>query len=226
MSFLRNTYHDSKHTWNYPESFGSDAISKRDLTSWEEYMKRIEDTCKYLEESVIENKFFPDAVIGITNGGLIAADLIGKRVFAGRNIPVLSLWAKRHVAKGSGAYWYFDNEYNDAMIEGIKRVGQNDANTINLLLIDDHMGTGSTAVQAFAYIKNRFEEKVNIIYIPIVSRRLDNIGVVEEYLPYSAVDEEGKPIFNLTKEIFVNKLATEALYFPYFKKQVNVSTSG
>jgi hypothetical protein len=137
---------------------------------------------------------------------------------------VLSLWAKRHEVKGQSAFWYFDNEYNDATVGSIRKGAKRD--TIDLLLIDDHMGTGSTAVQAVAYIKDRLGEHVRITYIPIVSRRLDNIGVVEEFLPYSIQDKEGKPVFNINKERYLEKLTTEAMYFPYLKKQVNVSTSG
>jgi hypoxanthine phosphoribosyltransferase len=167
--------------------------------SWDDYMSRIEETCNYLETAVREYRYLPDAIIGITNGGLVAADLIGKRVYAGRDTPVLSLWAKRHVFGGQSAFWYFDNEYNDAMMESIRKATSESAarDTINILLIDDHMGTGSTAVQAVAYIKDRLGEHVRITFIPIVSRRLDNIGVVEEFLPYMCQDKEGRPIFNL-----------------------------
>ena len=88
--------------------------------SWDEYLNRIEEICIYLESALREYLYLPDAVIGITNGGLIAADLIGKRVYAGRNTPVLSLWAMRHVVKGDSAFWYFDNKYNDATMTGIQ----------------------------------------------------------------------------------------------------------
>jgi hypoxanthine phosphoribosyltransferase len=208
------------------ESYGSEAISRRDVMAWDEYMQRIEDTCGYLDAAVREYRFLPDAVIGITNGGLVAADLIGRRVYAGRDTPVLSLWAKRHEAGGESAFWYFDNEYNDATMEGIKNAKGRAKNEITLLLIDDHMGTGSTAVQATSYLKNRLGEQTQITYIPIVSRRLDNVGVVEDYLPYKCKDKEGKRIFSVTKEQFIGRLNTEVLYFPYLKKQVNVSTSG
>lgn len=210
------------------ESFGEEAITRRNVMSWDEYMSRIEDTCSYLETAVREYRYLPNAVVGITNGGLVAADLIVKRVYAGRDTPVLSLWAKRHEFGGQSAFWYFDNEYNDAMLESIQKVAaaRNVGEAINILLIDDHMGTGSTAVQAVAYIKDRLGEHVRITYIPIVSRRLDNIGVVEEFLPYMQMDKEGRPIFNISKEQFLNRLPTVALYFPYLTKQVNVSTSG
>jgi hypoxanthine phosphoribosyltransferase len=210
------------------ESFGEEAITRRDVMSWDDYMSRIEETCNYLETAVREYRYLPDAIIGITNGGLVAADLIGKRVYAGRDTPVLSLWAKRHVFGGQSAFWYFDNEYNDSMMESIRKATSESAarDTINILLIDDHMGTGSTAVQAVAYIKDRLGEHVRITFIPIVSRRLDNIGVVEEFLPYMCQDKEGRPIFNITKDQFLSRLPTVAIYFPYLKKQVNVSTSG
>jgi hypoxanthine phosphoribosyltransferase len=210
------------------ESYGADVISGRDVMDWTEYMNRIEWTCSYLDTALSEHRYFPDAIVGITNGGLISADLIGKRVYAGRNTPVLSLWAKRHEAKGQSHFWYFDNEYNDCTFNGIKGVCEKEKpdGIIKILLIDDHMGTGSTAVQAVAYIKNRLGENVRITYIPIVSRRLDTIGVVEEYLPYNYLDSDNKPIFDISEKDFKAQLSTAALYFPYFKKQVNVSTSG
>jgi hypoxanthine phosphoribosyltransferase len=196
--------------------------------SWDEYMDRIEETCSYLEAALREYRFLPDAVIGITNGGLIAADLIGKRVYAGRNTPVLSLWAQRHEVRGESAFWYFDNEYNDATMNAIQMATEKktaEGGTV-LLLVDDHMGTGSTARQAVGFIKNRLGERARITYIPIVSHRLDNIGVVEEFLPYKCMNTGGELIFNITKERFLEQLATDALYFPYLEKQVNRSTSG
>jgi hypoxanthine phosphoribosyltransferase len=210
------------------ESFGAEAISRRDVMSWDEYMSRIEETCSYLDIALREYRFIPDAVIGITNGGLIAADLIGKRVYAGRDTPVLSLWAKRHEVRGESAFWYFDNEYNDATMNGIRTIAAKKAASsgIRILLIDDHMGTGSTARQAVSYINNRLGEHARITYIPIISRRLDNIGVVEEFLPYRCQGEEDQPIFAISKERFLAQLITKASYFPYLKKQVNVSSSG
>lgn len=210
------------------ESYGADVIAGQDVMPWNEYMIRIEFACLYLETALTEHRYFPDAIVGITNGGLIAADLIGKRVYAGRNTPVLSLWAKRHEVEGESKFWYFDNEYNDATFEGIKRVcvKKKPDKMIEILLIDDHMGTGSTAVQGVEYIKDRLNGNVHLTYAPIVSRRLDNIGVVEKYLPYKKLDKEGRAIFDVSEKDFKKSLSTSALYFPYLKKQVNVSTSG
>ncbi len=209
------------------ESFGEEAATGHEVMSWEDYMNRIEETSHYLEVALREYRFLPDAVIGITNGGLIAADLIGKRVYAGRNTPILALWAKRHIVQGHSAYWYFDNEYNDAIMKAIRNsVDAETKNAIDILLIDDHMGTGSTAVQAVAYIKDRLGENARITFIPIVSRRLDNICVVEEYLPYSCKGKDGQQRFNITKERFLSQLTTTAYFFPYLRKQVNVSSGG
>jgi len=210
------------------DSFGVEAIPKRNVMSWKEYMERIEATARYLEIAVRDFRFLPNAIIGITNGGLIAADLIGKRVYAGSDAPVLSLWAMRHTVRGESAFWYFDNDYNDATMDAIKSAApkRTAKGEVALLLIDDHMGTGSTARQAIAYIKDRLGGRTRIVYIPIVSRRLDNIGVVEEFLPYSCMHEDGQPVFEVNKEQFLERLTTTALHFPYLKKQVNVSTSG
>lgn len=212
------------------ESYGVEVLAQRDVMTWDEYMQRIDWTCSYLDAALHEYRFIPAAVIGITNGGLVAADLIGRRVYAGRETPVLSLWARRHVIQGRSEFWYFDNAYNDAMLKSLHSVAkETNASTsarFDLLLIDDHMGTGSTAVQAVRYIQDRLGEEASVTYIPIVSRRLDNIGVVEEYLPYQRQHKDGKPVFSISKDQFLHHLITDATFFPYLRKQVNVSTSG
>lgn len=55
---------------------------------------------------------------------------------------------------------------------------------------------------------------------------MKTVEVFVLYLPHNARDREGKPVFIITKEQFIQQLTTKALYFPYLKKQVNVSTSG
>jgi hypoxanthine phosphoribosyltransferase len=206
-------------------SFGS-GVSGRKVMAFEDYMRRIERHSRYLEDAIREYRFEPDALIGISNGGLVAADLIGKRVFAGRDTPVLSLWAKRHSKSTDSAFWYFDNEYNDATMASIlAAVAERPSKPPSVIIVDDHMGTGATAVQALHFVRERLGPTTCVVFIPIVSRRLDNIEVMEECLPYK-LQRDGKPVFTIERAEFLELLDTDADQFPYLRKQVNVSTSG
>lgn len=215
-------------------SFGTEAGSPHEVMSWDDYMGRVESHCAYLEDALHDYRFLPDALIGITNGGLIAADLIGKRIFAGRDTPVLSLWAVRHKPASSSAYWYFDNEYNRSMMASIRRESEKRIATATdavprpstIMIVDDHIGTGSTAVQAVQFVRECLGSGSVVVYLPIVSRRQDTIGVMEECFPYAISGADHHKIFSISKEEFLELIDTDAQFFPYLRKQVNVSTSG
>ncbi|MCP4706683.1 MAG: phosphoribosyltransferase [candidate division Zixibacteria bacterium] len=185
------------------------------IMRWEDFMARIEWVVGWLSPEVNEGHFVPDAVLGISNGGLIVADLIGKAVFSGKNTPILGLWAKRYTKPRS----YFENSYNDAALECIKRdIPEGQSATI--LLVDDHFGTGNTAKQAIDYVQARLGNTTEVIFLPLVSRRTEYIQTVEEYFPYSA-RHEGAQLFRLTKDEFIKRINTSANYFPYLMKQLN-----
>ncbi len=215
-------------------SFGTEAGSPHEVMSWEDYMSRVESHCTYLEDALHEYRFFPDALIGITNGGLVAADLIGKRIFAGRDTPVLSLWAVRHKQASNSAYWYFDNAYNRAMMASIQqataeRIAETkEANPqpSTIMIVDDHIGTGSTAVQAVQFIRECLGSDAIVVYLPIVSRRQDNISVMDDCFPYAIMTPGNQKVFSVTRDEFLRLIDTDAQFFPYLRKQVNVSTSG
>lgn len=163
-------------------------------------------------------QFVPDAVIGISNGGLIVADLVGRRLF--RGTPILSLWANRFSqppGEADPSCWYFDNIYNKSTMDTIKTVVSGRPPTI--LLLDDHLGTGHTARQAITYLRRQLGERTIILFIPLVSKRLQQyIEVSEEFLPHKFVDNEGRPIFKIDKNQILDQLNTKASLFPYLKE--------
>lgn len=197
------------------ESRGLELLKSREIMKWDEYVERIRWICKLLKNPVKEGHFAPDALIGISNGGLIVADLVGRELF--HRTPVLSLWATRYIRAT-----FFDNSYNHAVIgalkESVEKSHKNDPATI--LLVDDHLGTGNTVHQATDYLKEKLGDQISILFIPTVSRRLEYIDVVEEFLPYQYHSLSGMKIFSITKDEFISQLNTKASYLPYFDKEI------
>lgn len=201
---------------DYCESSCNEKFSKKNAMLWSEYWNRIEEICALLEEPTANGQFTPDAIIGISNGGLVVADLIGRSLFRGK--PILSLWANRflrpHQGEVNDSYWFFDNEYNDAIVEVIKKKVQN-RNAL-ILLLDDHLGTGTTVRQAESYLKTKFDNQIDMLFIPMFSNRPEYIDVVEELFPYKF--DGGKVFIKITRESFLESLSTKASTFPYIKE--------
>jgi len=196
------------------ESSSDNKSSKKNAMLWSEYWDRVEQIKDLLEGPTSNGQFTPDAIMGISNGGLIVADLIGRILFRGK--PILSLWANRF-SKQHGqindSFWFFDNDYNNALIEVIKNKVKNRRAVI--LILDDHLGTGTTIRQAENYLKTKFSDKVDILFIPMFSNRPEYIEVVEELLPFKFNNSE---TFRITKEEFLRSISTKSNTFPYFKE--------
>jgi hypoxanthine phosphoribosyltransferase len=199
----------------YCESQGTDYAEQMNLMLWTEYWRRLQTLYFWLESPSQNGQFTPDAVIGISNGGLIVADLIGRMLY--RGTPILSLWANRfsrESQKVNESFWFFDNPYNDAIIEVIKkRAG---VRSTVILLLDDHLGTGTTARQAASYLKDRFDEQVDILFIPMFSNRPEYAKIVESLLPYRF--REGSVFPNISEKSFWEGVSTAAWRFPYDKE--------
>ncbi len=197
------------------KSFGEEAQAQRHIMSWEEYMMRIQRVANWLAPAVAEGRYVPHAMLGISNGGLIVADLLGKAVFSGKNTPVLGLWAQRYTKKHD----YFDNPYNEAIVDAIRR-SDGGSTPFEILLVDDHFGSGNTAKQAIDFLYKHFGSDTSVLYIPLVSSRLEHVNKIEDFLPF-AYASKGKHSFNVTREEFLEFLYTDALYFPYLQKQIS-----
>lgn len=201
---------------DYCESSGNEKFSKKNAMLWSEYWNRIEEICSLLEEPTANGQFTPDAIIGISNGGLVVADLIGRTLFRGK--PILSLWANRfsrpHQAEVNDSYWFFDNDYNHAIVDVIKNKVKTRKTVI--LMLDDHLGTGTTVRQAESYLKTKFNNKIDILFIPMFSNRPEYIDVVEELFPYKF--DNGNIFNKATREGFLKSLRTKASTFPYIKE--------
>lgn len=217
----------SVHSPGDIESYGRSASSQTSVMPFAEYILRITQVCELLQP-IAEGRLVIDALLGITNGGLVAADLIGRRIIGTSGTPVLSLWARRQTQKRNSAYWLFENEYNSSMLLKIKELSDkgHSNDPCCLLLVDDHAGTGQTATQAIDYIRKTIGEETKILFIPLFSRREDFVGNLEECLPYKFTDQNGKNIFSINKEQFLDLVSTKYSQFPYLQKEIRASTSG
>jgi len=212
------------------DSHGERVAGERDIMSWAEYMMRVEYASELLQHALSQGRISPEAILGISNGGLIAADLIGKRISPASRIPIIALWANRG-AHDTTTFPFFNNRFNDAAMKPIDECvnptsPKGKGATPALIVVDDHMGTGNTALQAIDYLEARLGRGVRIVFIPLVCRRPQWVARVSDYMPFSIKDAKKKPVFDVSSEQFVNFLDTQAAFFPYLKKQINRSTSG
>lgn len=202
------------------ESHGPQSTGVKETMRWDDYMSRVEWTINILEQPLKEGRYTPDALVGISNGGLVVADLVGREAF--REKPIIALWANRRSRMSGSNYWFFDNPYNTALCEALKTVAQGNHpdQPIRVTLVDDHFGSGTTAIQASAFLKARLGEDTKIVYFPMVSRRVNFLNVIEHMLPYAYEDPEGRKVFNVSKDEFIARLRTDASHFPYLKKDI------
>lgn len=201
------------------ESHGVKAAVSRETMSWEDFTNRVRWATHLIERPLKDGRYAPDALVGISNGGLIVAELIGREVLQDK--PIVSLWANRRQHDARSQYWFFDNPYNTALCDALKsaKVGHPDE-PLRLVLVDDHFGSGTTALQARQFLRDRLGPETKIVYFPIVSRRTKFLITVEDMLPYNYEDPAGRRVFGVTKEEFHRMLSTHASYFPYMGKDI------
>lgn len=202
------------------ESHGPRSVGLKQTMRWEEYMDRIKWTINILEHPLKEGRYTPDALVGISNGGLIVADLVGREAF--REKPIVALWANRRTRTSASNYWFFDNPYNEALCNALKDTFKTNHpdQPIRVTLVDDHFGSGTTALQAAEFLKAKLGGDTKIVYFPMVSRRVKYLNIVEHMLPYAYEDPEGNKVFGVSKEDFLTRLKTDALQFPYLEKDI------
>lgn len=195
-------------------SFG-EAYNSGNL-SWEDWWERIQKRADELDD--IHKKHSINVIIGISNGGLVVADLIGRLKF--KDVPILSLWADRRSIgtinnEIDRTCYFFDNKYNQAVMDSIKEMFKDNNHKIGILLVDDLIYTSNTCLQAKAYINREFEEfngEYEIIFAPLFCRRSSDIPldqlkdiIISKYIKDCNSDE------------YLESLESQKKKFPYYK---------
>ncbi len=187
------------------------------ILSWDDWWKRILELKDLLKEPFKNGRFGPAAVIGISNGGLVVADFLGREVFS--RVPILSLWANRWLdakAKASKdqSCYYFDNDYNRATLQPLKVLYGDKNDNFSVLLVDDLVYTSSTIGQASFFMKKELGENCKILFTPMFCRNTEYLSSIKEMLPYMFGNGE---IFNVTKEQYLKRVQSPRKSFPYKK---------
>jgi len=181
------------------------------IMSWAEIMHRIQ-TFRFYEEHFTSGTFTPDAIIGISNGGMIMAEIISRKYF--HRVPLICLWADRWTPVTDSSIHYFTNPYARAAIEPLKERAK-EKKTLTLFVIDDNVSSGTTCNYVVRFLKEELGEDTKIIFQPVVCKEtaLTYLTTIEDVLAPAF----GEGLFKLKNDNFLEKLSTTKNRFPYDK---------
>jgi hypoxanthine phosphoribosyltransferase len=187
------------------------------VLSWDDWWKRVLELATLLKDPFDNGRFVPTAVVGISNGGLVVADFLGREVFKG--IPILSLWANRWLdakskSKADQTCYFFDNEFNRAVLQPLKTMYPDKNTNLTILLTDDLVYTSNTIIQASTFIKKELGENINMLFTPLYCRTVDYLNTIKQMLPF---DFNNGETFRITKDEYYKRLRVFKASFPYMK---------
>jgi hypoxanthine phosphoribosyltransferase len=170
---------------------------------WSAYKQRLKQVVSKAIDTVRDVRYVPIAIIGITNGGMMFADLLARELFGG-TIPTVSLWANRKVHND-----YFGSDINRATAQAIAKMaaGSQDA---SILLVDDIVASGSTHHQAIEFLKKSLSG-VDIRFLPLFSRNEKYFDLIKEHMLWN------HSAFNIPDEEISHLHDTDWLRLPYDK---------
>lgn len=173
--------------------------------SWTEYWERLQRVVNKLRDNFQDGRFVPDVILGISNGGLMYADILGRELF--RGIPILSLWADRLNKEGK----YFDNPINDSLIQSINCCIPKAKEQVEILLVDDIVASGTTVSQALRFLKSKLHNS-RVFYLPLFSRNEKYFDLIKEDIVWLS------PIFHFKEEDAMQMHMAEKSLLPYGKE--------
>jgi hypoxanthine phosphoribosyltransferase len=176
------------------------------LMPWKEFHDRINAVVEVLRDVVTNGLYVPDVLLGISNGGLIVADLMGRSLF---HKPLLSLWANR-----PAGLQMFNNQYNSSTLRTIKdenSTKEREHKGIEILLIDDIVSTSQTISLAKEFLERNLPPNTTIRFLPMFNRNQKNRDVIRGLLLY---DDSRIPV---TEEQASRLMSTTRLILPYNK---------
>ena len=159
------------------------------LISWRRYVEAVEALCTKLKRSPRQGGFRYDVIIGISRGGIIAADLINRRFMAEK--PLLCLWGDYNSRQPDIDFLSEDASINQHTIDAVS-----DSKYKSILIVDDITRYGKTVVAAKALFKKEFPSKrieCAVLFVPKEQKKkvdyyavaLDDKNVA---MPYSVLD--------------------------------------
>ncbi len=184
--------------------------ASQDRMSWEYYFLTIQKITLILKtahsEKEATKRYSPDAVIGISNGGMIFADHLHRsRIYKYVECQFLSLWANRD-RPGE----YFEQKSNELMLEGLLKDSNKTPGDVEILLVDDNVSGGDTSKLAINFIKS-YSPEINVRFLPLFVNREDILPRINDYLLWT------HDAFQYTPAEIANLHFVGYRYFPYEK---------
>ena len=184
---------------NIPKELKRKISSKGQNITWNEWWHQI-----HFFKDKIWNKYVPDVIVCISNGGMIVGEIVVREYYKGT--PLLSLWANRF----KGEKKMFENIYNNKMTEAIKESFPK-AKKIKILLIDDVVKTSTTFFQAKEYLEDKIGDQLELLFMTLYCINPDYLKNGEKVLAFS------KRQFHISKEEYYDYIKTTKKRYPYGK---------
>lgn len=141
---------------------------------WPVYWDQIKQIVANINDEFTNGRYVPTVVVGISNGGMMYADLLGRELF--HRVPTVALWANRI----GGGLNYFENELNDSLVKGICEYA-GDRRPFEVLVVDDIVASGNTIKQALDYLKRKVPDAM-VSFLPLFCRNEKYFDNIREHL--------------------------------------------
>ena len=150
--------------------------------------------------------YAPDAIIGISNGGMIFADILHRlNIYKQHKCAFFALWANRdHPGK------YFQSNANAYMLKGFIEDVKRPPEEVRILLVDDNVSGGDTSKQAISFIREK-TPGVHVRFLPLFFNREEIIERIEKDILWT------HRAFNITREEILGFHFVNYQRFPYEK---------
>jgi hypoxanthine phosphoribosyltransferase len=122
------------------------------IVSWQEYSTLVNSAIKQVKRSAGRGGFSFDTCVGISRGGIIAADLIARHY--GMNIPVVCLWADLHISYPKTVFRPPANWINEFVIQTLRN-----HKVKNILLVNDISRSGQSIELAKEFLVDNLSSK-------------------------------------------------------------------
>jgi hypoxanthine phosphoribosyltransferase len=155
-SLVYNTYPNL--TVNVSQVHEPSALEKM---RWEDFWSRLTSIEALLKPTLDDRRYHPDVLLGLSNGGMFVADMLGRRLFD--RTPIASFWVNRHERE------WFENPLNVATISAL--VAFQDAKAgqpLEVLLVDDIVASGNTMNLAIRFLEQHLSS-ATISFLPLFS---------------------------------------------------------
>ena len=130
--------------------------------SWDDYCQDVKKTCVNLKKHPRRGGFTYDAIVAVTRGGIIVADMINRQLT--NVLPMVCLYPDYLAAQPNTEFDGDNNCFNKGSVSVLSEL-----KIKSVLVVDDITRTGNTIVAATQFVKNELPNcnvKSMVLYTP------------------------------------------------------------